>query len=66
MSMKQVGRLNNSIQHDPSQNPRESPTAISNNDNDNNDVMVNDYRVVTEGVLQIVLRSEDLFSSGLL
>ena len=66
MSMKQVGCPNNSIQHDPCQNPRESPTAISNNDNDNNDVMVNDNRVVTGDVLQIVLRSEDLFSRGLL
>jgi hypothetical protein len=28
--------------------------------------MVNDNRVVTEGVLQIVQRSEVLFSSGLL
>jgi hypothetical protein len=66
--MKQVGCPNNSIQHDPSQNPRESPTAISNNDNDNdnNGVVVNNNRVVTEDVLQIVLRSEDLFSRGLL
>jgi hypothetical protein len=29
MSMKKVGCPNNSIQHDPCQNPRESPTAIS-------------------------------------
>jgi hypothetical protein len=43
-----------------------SSTKVVNNDNDDNDVMVNDNRVVTEGVLQIVQRSEVLFSSGLL
>jgi 8-oxo-dGTP diphosphatase len=41
-------------------------TKVVNNDNDDNDVMVNHNRVVTEGVLQIVQRSEVLFSSGLL
>lgn len=34
--------------------------------NDNNDVMVKGNRVVTEGALQIIKRSEILFSSGLL
>jgi hypothetical protein len=43
-----------------------SSTKVVNNDDDDNDVMVSDNRVVTEGVLQIVQRSEVLFSSGLL
>jgi len=43
-----------------------SSAGVVNNDNDKDDVMVNENRIVTEGILQIIVRSEMLFSSGLL
>jgi hypothetical protein len=43
-----------------------SSTEVVNNDNDKDDVMVNENRIVTEGILQIIVRSEMLFTSGLL